>query len=85
MKRDVAAEDLGEDPPVLQQSIQHLVKCPYSSLHCPLFLRIYHVLLKFYLVRLAEVPVVGLGPLTRVKEVPQNLVENSISVYSLAM
>ena len=72
----VVAEDLGEDPPVLQPPIQHLVTCPHSPLHSPILRRIRVVPRTFDFVRLAAVPLVGLDPLARLEEITQNLVEN---------
>ena len=40
MHRDVVAEDLGEDPPVLQPPIQHLMTHPHPPLHPPLLRQI---------------------------------------------
>ena len=36
----MVAEDLGEDPPVLQPPIYRLVSCPYPPLHPLILLRI---------------------------------------------
>ncbi len=71
------AEDLGEDPPVLQPPIQRLVTCPYPPLHRPILCWIRIAARAFDFVRVATVPLlVGLDPLSRLEEVPQNLVEN---------
>jgi len=70
MHRDVVAEDLGEDPPVLQLPVQHLVTPPHPPLHSPIFCRT----LDF--VGVAAVPLISLDPLTRLEEIKQNLVEN---------
>jgi hypothetical protein len=39
----VVAEDLGEDPPVLQPPIQRFVTCPHPPLHSPIPRRIHVV------------------------------------------
>ncbi len=72
----MVAEDLGEDPPVLQPPIQRLVTRPYSPLHRPILRRIRDIPRAFYFVGVAVVPLVGLDPLARLEEDPQNLVEN---------
>ena len=72
---DVVAEDLGENPPGLQPPIQHLVTRPYPPLHCPIFRRIHIVPGASDFVRVAVVALVGLDPLARLEEVPQNPVK----------
>ncbi len=49
---------------------------PYPPLHCPIFRRIHIVPGAFDFVGVAVVALVGIDPLARLKEVPQNLVEN---------
>ena len=68
--RDVVAEELGEDPPVLQPPIQRLVTRPYPPLHRPILRRIRVVPRTFDFVGVAAVPLVGLDPLARLEEVP---------------
>ena len=70
MHHDVVAEDLGEDPPVLQPPVQRLVTCPCPPLHSPILRRIRVVARAFDFVRVAAVPLVGLDPLARLEEVP---------------
>lgn len=56
---------------------------PYPPLHGQLLRRVDRVLRTLDLVRVADIPVVGLDPLVRAEEVPQNLVENlNISVLT---
>ena len=74
--RDVVAEDLGEDPPVFQPPVQRLMTRPHPPLHCPILCRIRTVAGAFDFVRVSVVPLVGLDPLARLEEVPQNFVEN---------
>ncbi len=50
--------------------------CPYPPLHCPVFCRIHVVPGAFDFVGVTAVALVSLDPLARLKEVPQNLVEN---------
>ena len=71
----MVAEDLGEDPPVLQPPIQHLVTCPHPPLHRPILRQIRVVPRTFDFVQVAVVPLVGLDPLARLEEVPKNLVK----------
>ena len=71
MHCDVVAEDLGEDPPVLQPPIQHFVTCSHTSLHSPIPRRIHVVSPTFDFVGgVAAVSLVGLDPLARLEEVP---------------
>jgi hypothetical protein len=72
---DVVAEDLGEDPPIHQMPIHHLVTCPHPYLHSPILHRIRLVPRTFDFVRVAVVPLVSLNPLAPLKEITQNLVE----------
>jgi len=74
--RDVVAEDLGENPPVLQPPIQRLVMCPHPPLHHPILHWIRVIPQTFDFVRVAAVPLVGLSPLAQLEEITQNLVEN---------
>jgi hypothetical protein len=67
---DVVAEDLGEDPPVLQPPIQLLIKCPHPPLHSPILRRICIVPRTYDFVGITAVPLVGLDPLARLKKVP---------------
>ena len=76
MHPDVVAEDLGEDPPVLQPPVQRLVTRPHPPLHSPIFCRIHIVPRTFDFVGVAAVPLVGLNPLTRLEKMTQNLVKN---------
>ena len=76
MHHNVVAEDLGEDPTVLQPPVQCLVMCPHSPLHSPIFRRIRVVPRTFDFVGVAAVHLVGLDPLNRLKKILQNLVEN---------
>ena len=76
MHCDAVAEDLGEDPPVLQPPIQRLVTGSYPPLHRPILCRIRDIPRAFDFVGVAAVPLVGLDPLTRLEEITQNLVEN---------
>ncbi len=78
MHHNVVAEDLGEDPTVLQPPVQCLVMCPHSPLHSPIFRRICVVPRTFDFVGVAAVPLVGLDPLARLEKILQNLVENDI-------
>ena len=50
--------------------------CPCPPLHSPILRRIRVVARAFDFVRVAAVPLVGLDPLARLEEAPQNLVEN---------
>ena len=72
----VVAEDLGEDPPVLQPPVQRLVTHPHPPLHSPIFCRICVVPRTFDFVGVAAVPLVGLDPLAWLEEITQNLVIN---------
>ena len=76
MHPDVVAEDLGEDPPVLQPPVQRLMTRPHPPLHSPIFCRIHIVPRTFDFVGVAAVHLVGLDPLNRLKKILQNLVEN---------
>ena len=79
VKRDVVPEDLGEDPPLLQPPVQHLMPCPHPGLHHPILRQIRIISGAFEFVGVAAVALVGLAPLarlTRIKEVANNLVEN---------
>ena len=67
MHRDVVAEDLGEDPPVFQPPIKHLVTRPHPPLNCPILHQIRVVPWTFDFVGVAAVP--GLDPLARLEEV----------------
>ena len=72
MHHYVVAEDLGEDPPVLQPPIQRLVTRPYPPLHRLILRWICIAARAFDFVRVAAVPLlVGLDPLSRLKEVPR--------------
>ena len=85
MKRDVAAEDLGEEPPVLLSAVHSASRdvpllfpaLPTSPSDLPRSAEI-------FLVRLAEVHVVGLGPLES-RKCHNTLLKNSIFLYSLAV
>ncbi len=57
---DVVAEDLGEDPPVLQPPIQRFVTCPHPPLHSPIPRRIHVVSPIFDFVGVAAVTLVSL-------------------------
>ena len=76
MHCDEVAEDLGENPLGLQPPIQCLVMHPHPPLQCPIFCWIHVVPGAFYFVGVAAVALVSLDPLARLKEVPQNLIEN---------
>jgi hypothetical protein len=73
---DAVAEDLGENPPGLQPPVHRLMMCPHPPLHCPILCRICIVPGALYFVGVAAVALVGLYPLTRLKEVMQNFVKN---------
>ena len=74
MRRDVVAEDLGEDPPVLQPPIQRLVMRSHPPLHRPILRRIYVVPRTFVFFRVAGVPIIGLDPLARLEKITKTLV-----------
>ncbi len=84
MHCDVVAEDLRENPPGLQPSIQRLVTRPYPPLHHPIIRRIHVIPGAFDFVGVAAVALVGLDPLARLKEITQNLIKNSNAVNLLA-
>jgi hypothetical protein len=73
---DVMAEDLGENPPGLQPTIQCLVMCPYPPLYRPIFRRINVVSGAFDFAGVAAIALVVLEPLARLDEVMQNLVKD---------
>ena len=64
----VVAVDLGEDPPVLQPPIEHLVTRPHFPLHCLIPQQICVIGGTFDFVGVAAVPHVGLDPLARLEE-----------------
>jgi len=74
VKQDVVAEELGEDPPVLETSVKHLMPHPPPGLHCPLLRWVGRVLWTLYFVGVADVLVISSGlnlnALTHLEEVP---------------
>ena len=69
---DVVAVDLGENPPVLQPPIKHLVTCPDAPLHLEVLGGVGVVLGALHLVRVPTVAVVGLDSLAGLEEVREN-------------
>ncbi len=67
--------DLGEDAPIFQLPVQHLVMHPHPPLHHPLLRRIPHILGTLDFVGVSNVPLVGIGLLPWVQKMTQNFVE----------
>ena len=71
------AEDLGEDPPVLQPTVKRLVTRPHPPLHRltlgRAFVRVHGA---HELVGVPRISLVRLDPLARVEEVTKDLVKN---------
>jgi len=76
MHCDVATKDLGEDPPVLQLPDQRLILRPQPPLRRLLLRRIHVISRAFHLIRVAEVALVSLDPITRLKEVHEDFLKN---------
>jgi hypothetical protein len=72
------AEDLGEDPPVLQLPVQCLVMHPHPPLHHTILCRIHVILVSgaYDFARVAVVALGGLNPLAWLEEVVKNLVKS---------
>jgi hypothetical protein len=71
------AEDLGENPPVLQPPIECLMPRPHPALHPQIFRRICIICWALDLVRVPAVAVVGLHALAGLKEAGEDFVENN--------
>ena len=76
MHCDVATKDLGEDPPILHLPDQCLMLHPQPPLHRPLLRRIHIISGAFHRIRVAEVALVSLNPITRLKEVHEDFLTN---------
>jgi len=72
VRRDVVAEDLGEDPPVLRPPVQRLVTCSHPSLHRPILRQIRIVPGHLILSGWPRYPSsASIDPLARLEEVPK--------------
>ena len=66
---DVMAVGLPENSPKFEASVEGLVARPYASLHREILGGVAVVVRTFYLVRVADVPVVGFDPLSWLEKV----------------